>query len=64
MKHYRGCPGPGYGCRCDEVDLTLRLSPEAQLDAIYEAEYLEYLRKNEDPGSDWLEYMHRKEVKK
>ena len=54
MKHFKGCPGVGNYCRCDEVDLTLRLSPEAQLDAMAEAEHMEYLRKTEDPGAEWL----------
>jgi hypothetical protein len=55
MKHYRGCPGAKNHCRCDEVDPTLRLSPEAQLDAIYEAEHLTWLREDggPDPAVEW-----------
>lgn len=66
MRHYGGCPGPGNYCRCDEVDLTLRMSPEAQIDAMAEAEYIAWLHEDggPDPASDWIEYLERKEVKK
>lgn len=55
MKHYQGCSGHAPYCRCDEVDLTIRLSPEAQLDAMWEIERHRYLTEDGgDPAADWL----------
>jgi hypothetical protein len=58
--HYPGCSGSGVewqraSCLCEYVDPTLRLSPEAQLRAMYEE--ADYLWGDEDEGSSWWVYL-------
>lgn len=55
-RHYKGCSG--YLCPCEAVDRSLRLAPEAQLDAIYAAEAYWYAF-DEDPACAWPEYCRR-----
>ena len=52
--HYCGFnPNCGVLCDCWQVDPTLRLSPDAQLDAILKADlYCEY----QDPADLWPEH--------